>query len=80
MQMVMAIATRYLGLMPAEALNASTINAAHAVGMAHKVGSLEPGKRADLLILDTTDYRQLSYQFGQNLVDTVIKSGRDATP
>ena len=75
-QMSMAIASRYQKLMPAEALNAATINAAHAVGLGAKVGSIEPGKDADLLILDTTDHRDLAYQFGGNLVAAVIKSGK----
>lgn len=75
MPLVMAIAARYQHLLPAEALNASTINAAYAIGMAGKVGSIETGKQADLLILTIDDYRQLSYQFGDNLVQTVIKNG-----
>jgi imidazolonepropionase len=70
-----AIATRYQRLLPAEALNASTINAAHAIGMGERVGSLEPGKQADVLILNTSDYRYLCYQFGENFVETVVKKG-----
>jgi imidazolonepropionase len=76
MSLVMALATRYQKLLPAEALNAATINAAHAVGLQHLVGSIEAGKQADLLIVDATDYRHLAYQFGGNLVETVIKKGR----
>jgi imidazolonepropionase len=75
MPLVMAIATRYQRLLPAEALNASTINAAYAIGMAERVGSLEPGKQADVLILNTGDYRHLCYHFGGNLVETVVKQG-----
>jgi imidazolonepropionase len=63
-------------LTPAEALAASTINAAHAVGLGARVGSLEPGKQADILILDAPDYRHLAYRFGDNPVETVIKRGR----
>jgi imidazolonepropionase len=74
--LVMAIACRYQRLLPAEALNAVTINAAHALGLGQQVGSLEVGKQADLLILDAPDYRHLAYQFGGNLVKTVIKRGR----
>jgi imidazolonepropionase len=74
--LVMALAARYQKLLPAEALNACTINAAHAIGMAHLVGSIEAGKQADLLIVDAPDYRHLAYRFGENLVETVIKNGR----
>src|SRR5262249_41151583 len=74
--LAMAIACRYQRLLPAEALCAATINAAYAIGMGERCGSLEPGKQADLLILDTSDYRQLAYQFGPNLVAQVIKHGR----
>ena len=65
-----------MSMTPAEAIVASTINAAHAVGLGHEVGSLEVGKKADLLILDAPDYRHLPYRFGSNLVQTVIKAGR----
>lgn len=75
MPLVMAIAARYQRMLPAEALNAATINAAYAFGLGGLVGSLEPGKLADVLILNTGDYRHLSYQFGENLVKTVIKNG-----
>lgn len=71
----MAIACRYQKLLPAEAINAITINAAFAVGSGEKTGSIETGKNADLLILDTNDYRQLAYEFGGNLIDKVIKNG-----
>jgi imidazolonepropionase len=75
MPLVMAIATRYQRLLPAEALNASTINAAYAIGLGERVGSLEPGKQADVLILNTGDYRHVCYQFGENFVETVVKQG-----
>jgi imidazolonepropionase len=74
--LIMALACRQMGMTPAEALVASTVNAAYAVGLGHEVGSLEAGKKADLLILDIPDYRHLAYRFGTNLVQTVIKAGR----
>ncbi|MEP6925026.1 MAG: amidohydrolase family protein, partial [Pyrinomonadaceae bacterium] len=74
--MAMAIACRYQKLLPSEALIASTINAAFAVGMGDRTGSLETGKQADVLILDTPDYRQIAYEFGANPVETLIKKGR----
>jgi imidazolonepropionase len=75
MQFALALACRYMRLTPAQAIAAATINAAAAVGRADLVGSLEPGKQADLLILDIPDYRHLGYRFGANLVDMVIKKG-----
>jgi imidazolonepropionase len=74
-QTVMAIACRYQKLLPSEALNAATINAAFAMGIGDTAGSLEVGKQADILILDTDDYRQIAYEFGGNCVATVIKKG-----
>ncbi len=75
MQMVMALACRYMGLTQAQALAAATLNAAYAIKRGREVGSLESGKQADILILESADYRQLGYRFGINLVDTVIKNG-----
>lgn len=76
MQMVIALACRYLGLTQAQAVAAATLNAAYAIDRGHEIGSLELGKQADLLILSTPDYRHLGYRFGTNLVDTVVKRGK----
>jgi len=76
MQFAIALACRYMRLTPAQAIAAATINAAAAIGRAGRIGSLEPGKQADLLILNVTDYRHLGYRFGTNLVRTVIKKGQ----
>lgn len=76
MQLIMALACRYMGLTQAQALAASTLNAAHAIGRGDEVGSLEVGKQADMLILTESDYRMLGYRFGTNLVRTVIKRGQ----
>ena len=76
LQMTIALACRYMKLTPAQAIAAATINAAAAVGLADKLGSLEPGKQADLLVLDIPDYRHLGYRYGTNLVHTVIKKGK----
>ncbi len=75
MQFVIALACRYLRLTPAQAIAAATINAAAAIGRAEQVGSLEPGKQADVLILSVSDYRHLGYRFGTNLVQAVVKRG-----
>jgi len=76
MPLVVSLAAHQLGLTPAEALTAATINAAHAVGLGHEVGSLEVGKRADLLVLDVPDHRHLAYRIGARVVETVVKDGR----
>lgn len=75
MQFIQALACRYLKLTPAQALAASTINAAAALSLSGQLGSLETGKQADLVILNVPDYRMLSYRYGTNLVSHVIKKG-----
>lgn len=76
MQMIITLACLKMGMTPAQAINAATINAAHAIGMAHRLGSIEVGKQADMIILDIQDYHQLPYYFGINHVKTTIKKGR----
>jgi imidazolonepropionase len=76
MQFAIALACRYMRLTPAQAIAAATINAAHAIRRTDRVGSLEVGKQADLLVLSVPDYRHLGYRFGTNLVKQVIKRGR----
>lgn len=73
--LVMAIACRFQKLLPAEALNACTINAAAALHLEDKVGSLEIGKYADFLILSTDDYRAMIVEFGRNFVEQVVIGG-----
>ncbi|MCB0000677.1 MAG: amidohydrolase family protein, partial [Anaerolineales bacterium] len=75
MPLTMAIACRYLRLLPSEALTAGTLNAAHAIGLGQQIGSLEVGKRADFLLLNTPDYRNLAYLLGGNVVERVVKGG-----
>ncbi len=76
MPMVIALACRTLGLSVAEAIVASTINAAHALGRGAVTGSLEPGKRADVIVLDVPDHRWLGYAFGWNPVRAVVAAGQ----
>jgi len=76
MQFAIALACRYMKLTPAQAIAAATINSAAAIARDEHIGSLDPGKQADLIILSVPDYRHLGYRFGSNLVQTVIKKGR----
>jgi imidazolonepropionase len=78
MPFIIALACRTMRLSPAEAIAAATINAAHAIGWGQRVGSLEVGKQADILVLDLPDYRHLAYRFGDNPVEVVIKRGQIA--
>jgi imidazolonepropionase len=75
MQMAIALAVARMELTPEEAITAATLNAAHAIGAGRKVGSLEAGKQADLLVLNLTSYRDLPRQFGINHVGMVIRAG-----
>ncbi len=79
MQFVMTTACLGYGLTAAEAITAATRNAAYAVGLGDEVGSLAAGKRADVLILDVTKYRQLTYHHGVNHVETVVHHGEVVT-
>ncbi len=76
MQFAIALACRYMKLTPAQAIAAATINAAAAIDRADRLGSLQPGKQADLLILAVDDYRHLGYRFGGSLVEAVVKKGK----
>lgn len=69
------LAVRFCNITIEEALNAVTVNAASSLGIQEETGSIEPGKRADLIILTVDDYRKLPYQYGSRLVDTVINNG-----
>jgi imidazolonepropionase len=80
MQFAIALACRYMRITPAQAIVAATLNAAAAINRADKIGSIEPGKQADLLILNVADYRHLGYRFATNLVQTVIKRGKVVIP
>lgn len=72
---VIALACRYLRLTPRQALVAATLNAAFALQLGERVGSLSPGYAGDLLVLDVPDYRYLGYRFGANPVVLVVKGG-----
>ena len=76
MPTILALACLGMGLGLAEALTAATLNAAAAIGMADELGSIEEGKRADLVILDAPTYHHLVYHYGINPVRHVVKAGR----
>jgi imidazolonepropionase len=73
--LVCALAATQLGLSPAETLAACTVNAAHVLRRADRLGRLAPGFAADLLLLDAPDWRYLAYHLGGDLVAAVIKDG-----
>ncbi len=75
LQLIMTLGCLKLGMTPAQVLAAVTINAAHALGMADTIGSLERGKSADMVIFDADNEAYLPYHFGINHAWKVIKDG-----
>jgi imidazolonepropionase len=75
MPMVLSLASTQMKMSPAEAITASTINAAYSLNRGHKIGSLEPGKLANFAIFDCEDYRELAYWFGFPLTHSVYVRG-----
>jgi imidazolonepropionase len=76
MQMIVSLACTHLGLTEEEAIVAATINGAHALRKAARCGSLEFDKDADLLILNVSDYREISVHFGCNIVAMAMRKGQ----
>jgi len=76
MQMMMTIAVLQMKMTTDEALVASTINAAHSIERAHEIGSLEVGKKADIVIFDAPNHKYFPYHYGVNLAEKVFKDGR----
>ncbi|HEC72117.1 MAG TPA: imidazolonepropionase, partial [Thermoplasmatales archaeon] len=76
MQFMIQLACLKMKMTPAEAIIGATINAAHAIGLANKIGSIEKGKQADIIILDCPNHKFIPYHFGVNLVEHVIKKGK----
>jgi imidazolonepropionase len=75
MPMVMQLATLQMEMTVEESLTAATLNGAHSLRIAHETGSIEAGKRADLVLLDAPNYLHLVYHFGVNLVSRVMRDG-----
>lgn len=78
LQSTMTFASFGLKLSPEEVINAMTINAAYAIGRESTIGSIEVGKKADLVIFDAKNLNYLMYHFGVNAVNTVVKNGKIA--
>ena len=75
MPLMMTIACTHMRMSPEEAITASTLNAAAALNMSSTLGSIEPGKNADIIVAGVPDYRHLAYHFGMNHVTHTIKNG-----
>ncbi|MDQ6708329.1 MAG: amidohydrolase family protein [Acidobacteriota bacterium] len=75
MQSAIALSCRNMGMTPAQAISAATINGAFALGSAARTGSLEPGKNANLLLMNVSDYRDIPYSAGVNNVHITVKDG-----
>lgn len=73
---LLALAAAWYCLTPEELIAAVTVNAAYALGMGSEVGTLQEGKRADLLVLDIPDYRMLAFEFGAASIEQVVIDGR----
>jgi imidazolonepropionase len=74
--LIIALAALYMNLSPEEILTALTLNSAAALDRVEETGSIDPGKKADILILDYPSYKFLPYYVGVNIVKTVIKDGK----
>lgn len=75
MPMILSLACLRMKLTPAEAITAATINSAYAIDKGNSIGSLEQGKKADMVVWDVKNYKEIPYHYGVNLVDKVIKDG-----
>jgi imidazolonepropionase len=75
MPMILSLASTQMKMTPAESITGATINAAYSLGLGGEIGSLEPGKRADFVIHDCTDYRELAYFFGVQSAQAVYIGG-----
>ena len=76
MPIILSLACLMMKMTPSEAVTASTINSAYAVDKANEVGSIEVGKKADLVIWNVQNYKEIPYHYGVNLVEQVIKDGK----
>jgi imidazolonepropionase len=77
MPFILSLACLQMGMSPAEALTAATLNAAWSLGLGKRIGSLEPGKEADFLIHEFTDFRELAYFIAAPLRPRVFVGGNE---
>ena len=75
MQLILAFACTQMRMTPAEAITAATVNSAYSLGISDRLGTLEEGKQADIVLMDVPDYRELPYFFGINHCVVTIKRG-----
>ena len=75
MQIILSIACSQMKMTPAEAITAATINGAHSLGISDRLGIIEAGKQADIVLMDVADYRELPYYFGINHCVLTVKRG-----
>ncbi len=80
MPMAMSLACTQMKMTPAEVIAAATINGAWALRLAHRKGSVEPGKDADLAVFDVSDYREIPYWFGANRCILTVINGLPSGP
>jgi imidazolonepropionase len=76
MQEIMTLGVLLMDMTVEEAITGATLNAAHSLGLAGEIGSLQPGRLADFIVLDVPHYLQSIYHFGVNHVSSAVKSGR----
>jgi imidazolonepropionase len=76
MQLILSIACSQMRMTPAEGITASTINGAYSLGVSERLGSIEEGKQADIVLMDVADYRDIPYYFGVNHCVMAIKKGQ----
>ena len=78
MQLILSIACSQMKMTPAEAITAATLNAAYSLGLSDRLGSIEEGKQADIVLMNVSDYREIPYFFGVNHCAVTIKKGNIA--
>jgi imidazolonepropionase len=76
MAMVLSLAATQMKMTPAEAVTAATVNAAYSLNRGDQIGSLEPGKRANFVLYDCADYREIAYYVGVSLLSSVYVAGK----